>query len=322
MAEDNFLLDAAVLRYTQEGALFPLERKHVLMRPQEIAGRASRSQLIMLHEYVKFVLTMGDRVVSAQFIEECIQFAKNYHEARSSAYREAHEAQSSAYKVSLTITASTISPTITSSTISLLGSDRDAVSSATSHAPDPHSVSSLGFDRDAVSSATSYTPDQHAVSNAEAQWYYSGLPSKPKLLYRTGKEQWSPPRGPWAHGRLKELCEVFVHPITKVWSDDLAWKVVNVMDAHIIRFTTIDVVRFKEVGVSEVPEDEETAEAKKPVTGPVTIWIGVFPESTSATAAHDVAQDILVLLRDYEITDVDIDYRESYYTREAGPWLL
>ncbi|KAF9503584.1 hypothetical protein BS47DRAFT_1378384 [Hydnum rufescens UP504] len=195
--------------------------------------------------------------------------------------------------VSPTITASTISPTITSSTISLLGSDHDTVSSATSYAPDPHSVSSLGFDHDAASSATSYTPDQHAVSNVEAQWYYSGLPSKPKLLYRTGKEQWSPPRGPWAHGRLKELCEVFTHLITKIWSDDLAWK---------IHFTTIDVVRFKEVGVNEVPEDEET--------------------STSATAAHDAAQDILVLLRDYEITDVDIDYRESYYMREAGPRLL
>ncbi|KAF9507689.1 hypothetical protein BS47DRAFT_1351326, partial [Hydnum rufescens UP504] len=59
MAEDNFLLDAAVSRYTQEGALFPLEQKFVLVRPQEIAGRASRSQLITLHEYVRFVLIDG-----------------------------------------------------------------------------------------------------------------------------------------------------------------------------------------------------------------------------------------------------------------------
>jgi len=72
----------------------------------------------------------------------------------------------------------------------------------------------------------------------------------------------------------------------------------------------------------EEDEDEETVEAKKPVVGPVTIWIGVFPESTSATAAHDAAQDVLALLRDYQITDVDIDYRESFYTREAGPQLL
>ncbi|KAF9649940.1 hypothetical protein BDM02DRAFT_3128052 [Thelephora ganbajun] len=171
-----------------------------------------------------------------------------------------------------------------------------------------------------MSSTTSYTPDPHAVPNAEARSYYAGLHSKP-----IGPEGWC---------RLKELCEVFTHAITKVWNDDLAWKVVDIMDAHEIRFTTIDVVRFKEVGVDEAPEDEEdvegeeededeeTVEAKKPVIGPVTIWVGVFPESTSATAAHNAAQDVLALLKDYQITDVDIEYRESFYTREAGPQLL
>jgi len=81
------------------------------------------------------------------------------------------------------------------------------------------------------------------------------------------------------------------------------------------------------VEVDEAPKDkedadEETVEAKKPVVGPVTIWIGVFPESTSAMAAHDAAQDVLALLKDYQITDVDVDFRESFYTREAGPQLL
>jgi hypothetical protein len=81
------------------------------------------------------------------------------------------------------------------------------------------------------------------------------------------------------------------------------------------------------VEVDEAPEDEgdadeETVEAKKPVVGPVTIWIGVLPESTSATAAHDAAQAVLALLKDYQITDVDVDFRESFYTREAGPQLL
>ena len=50
-----------------------------------------------------------------------------------------------------------------------------------------------------------------------------------------------------------------------------------------------------EVEVDEAPEDQEegedegTVKAKKPVLSPVTIWIGVFPESTTATAAHHVA---------------------------------
>lgn len=54
------------------------------------------------------------------------------------------------------------------------------------------------------------------------------------MLYRTGKERWSPPRGPEAHRRLKELREVFTHPIVKVWNHDLGWKVVEVMDAHTV----------------------------------------------------------------------------------------
>jgi hypothetical protein len=71
---------------------------------------------------------------------------------------------------------------------------------------------------DAASSATSFTYDPHAVSKAEAQSYYAGLPSEPTLIYRTGKE----------------LCEVFTHPIAKVWNHDLGWKVVKIMDTHTV----------------------------------------------------------------------------------------
>ena len=59
--------------------------------------------------------------------------------------------------------------------------------------------------------------------------------------------------------------------------------------------------------------DEETAESNKPIIGPVIIWIGIFPQSTSAKVAHNVAQDILTLLKNYQITDVNIDFRESLY---------
>jgi hypothetical protein len=96
------------------------------------------------------------------------------------------------------------------------------------------STFSLGFGGDTVSGATSYTHDPHAVSKAEAQSYYAGQPSEPTLLYRTGKEQWFPPRGPEAQHRLKKLREVFTHPIAKVWNRDLGWKVVKVMDAHTV----------------------------------------------------------------------------------------
>ncbi|KIM36399.1 hypothetical protein M413DRAFT_13923 [Hebeloma cylindrosporum] len=208
-------------------------------------------------------------------------------------------------------------------------------------AVDKDATTSWDFAGDA---AATYTPDPHAdphaVSKAEVEFYYAGLHSAPTLLYRTGKEQWFPPRGPEAYRRLKELREVFNHSITKVWNHDLGWKVVEIMDAHMIRFTTIDVVRFKKVKVDEpledgkytegdLDEDEDTEDAegeekskkRKPETCPVTIWIGVFPESTSATAAHDAAQAVLVLLKVYHITHEDVDFRESFYTREVGPRL-
>jgi hypothetical protein len=123
-------------------------------------------------------------VLSAEFIDEYIRFARSYEEARSS------------------VDNPTISPTTTASTFS-----------------------SLGLGGDAASIATSYALDAHAVSKAEAQSYYAGLHSEPTLLYRTGKE-WSSPSGPEAQRRLKELREVFNHPITKVWNHDLGWKVV------------------------------------------------------------------------------------------------
>lgn len=97
--------------------------------------------------------------------------------------------------------------------------------------PDHHCIN-LSCSSDIMSSTTSYLPDPHAVSAAESQAYYAGLPSEPILIYRTGKEQWSPPRGPEAYRRLKELREVFNHSITKVWHDGLAWKVVSVLDKY------------------------------------------------------------------------------------------
>ncbi|KAF8304997.1 hypothetical protein DL93DRAFT_2127334 [Clavulina sp. PMI_390] len=148
------------------------------------------------------------------------------------------------------------------------------------------------------------TADTHAVTEVEAISYHASFPSRPRLLYRTGKA-WSPPRGPDAHGRRKMLYPVFNHPI-----------VVGIMGTHKVIFTTIDVVRFK------MFEFEDTSSKDCPDIGPVTIWIGVVPDSTTATTAQDAAQVILALLKDYGITDVDVDFRESRYIHAVGPQLF
>ncbi|KAI9430556.1 hypothetical protein H4582DRAFT_2121903 [Lactarius indigo] len=173
------------------------------------------------------------------------------------------------------------------------------------------SAFSLSFGSNDQSSATSFTPDPHAVSRTEALAYYSGLASEPRLVYRTG--------APVAQRRRKELREVYNHPLVALWNDGLAWKVVDIMDAHGILFTTLDVVRFQteKEGSTDEDDGEETAEVrKKPAVGPVTIWVGVFPDRISATVAHDAAKVVLGLLAGHQITDVDVDFRE------AGPQLL
>ena len=82
---------------------------------------------------------------------------------------------------------------------------------------------------------------------------------------------------------------------------------------------------MSEADADDLDSDDDDADylaPKKPAVGPVTIWIGVFHARVSATAAHDAARDILALLADSQITDVDVDFRESLYMRQAGPQLL
>ncbi|KAH9922811.1 uncharacterized protein BXZ73DRAFT_51276 [Epithele typhae] len=167
------------------------------------------------------------------------------------------------------------------------------------------------------SSAPARTRPPHTISKAEALLYYSGLPSSPKLLYRTGKEEWFPMHPDDDQFPAdKEVLEVFGHPIAKLWKQGLCWKVVDVLDAHKILFTTIDVVRFNVIDVSP-------SSGVNPLS-PVTIWIGVFPGSTSIDTARAASEDILTLLDAHEIADVNVEYRESTYTPKAdsGPTLL
>ncbi|KAF8639613.1 hypothetical protein AX16_010260 [Volvariella volvacea WC 439] len=174
--------------------------------------------------------------------------------------------------------------------------------------------SSLGFGGDAPSSATSYAFDPHTVSHEEAHSYYAGLPSEPILLYRTGKK-WSPPMGPEAQRRRKQLVEVFEGKVADLWNDGvLSREAVKVMEAHGVLFTSMDVVRFKTLPVDKASSDDEES-----AVSPVTIWIGVLPGSTLATAAHNAAKDVQGLLEKYGITDeVNIEFRESDYQHHIG----
>jgi hypothetical protein len=92
----------------------------------------------------------------------------------------------------------------------------------------------------------------------------------------------------------------------------------------------IDIIHFKKVKVNKGSKDEEDTEneeknnskeenkTKKPVVSPVTIWIGIFPNTTSVMAAHNAAQDVLTLLKNYQITNIDVKFHKSLYMHEVS----
>ena len=156
-------------------------------------------------------------------------------------------------------------------------------------------------------SSTAYSSSPSPVSTVEAMFYYSGLPSSPRLVYRTETTPWTKPTGPEAYRRLKELRPVFDHRLNSIWGD-LGPQVCQLLDSQEVPWTSIDVVWFADVGKRDA--------------GPVVLWIGVAPETLFGEAARISANGCLDLLKKFHITDVEVEYRESMYTRSAGPNLL
>jgi len=152
------------------------------------------------------------------------------------------------------------------------------------------------------------SPLQGATTNElESELYYVGLPSSPILDYRTGTAPWERPTSSNVHPVLKELRPVFDHNIVTVW-DDLGPEVYRHLDSIQVTWTSIDVVSFAEVGKKE--------------QGPPVLWIGVKPQSLSRNDAHTAAVGCKQILESHQITDVEVEFRESIFTRSAGPKLL
>ena len=173
----------------------------------------------------------------------------------------------------------------------------------------PPDFSDFGLkDPSADNTRHSVDPGRISDSEYEALTYYAGLPSEPILVCRTGNTSWKRPTGFGAYGVLREAMPVFDHQIATVW-DNLGPKVPDYLDSVGVPWTSIDVVRFRVVDVGEDP-------------GPVVLRIGVKPQSLSGEDARVAAIGCQGLLREFEITDVDVEFRESIFTRSAGPKLL
>ncbi|KIM43489.1 hypothetical protein M413DRAFT_25852 [Hebeloma cylindrosporum] len=184
----------------------------------------------------------------------------------------------------------------------------------------------------------------HYVSKVDAHLYYYGIRGfrwGPKLIFRMSKDVFHVPQGPAQDVRCMQLLPVYEHQ--QLGKDDL-WAVIR--SKRNIQHSSIDLVRFRWVEGekneiveehedieedSEVNEDVEENEDfdantydendydddyKVPpygtvVTTPVTIWVGVLPDTLTSEVAFHSSNDILDLLKEHSIFDVDVAYRES-----------
>ncbi|KAH7882227.1 hypothetical protein F5I97DRAFT_1990402 [Phlebopus sp. FC_14] len=166
-------------------------------------------------------------------------------------------------------------------------------------------------------SETTTVISEHAPDAYERASYYNGITGDgdhPELVYRSDylTTPFPKPEGRFAYIPVKSLRGVFDTPLNKVW-DTVGPQIRDIVKAQEIKWSSIDTARFFTHG----PTGEE-----KGSLGPVVIWIGVLPGSTSADTAHDVSQQILALLQKNEVEGVVVEWREAVAQRLAGPPLL
>lgn len=122
------------------------------------------------------------------------------------------------------------------------------------------------------------------------------------------------PTGRFAPLPVKSVHGVFDTPLNKgnVWVS-VGLQIVNIIKARKISLTSVNPARFFTHPAEEGGEGS---------LGPVVVWIGVKPGTTSPEMAHDASQEILALLKSKGIKGVVVEWRELLLQRLAGPPLF
>ena len=160
------------------------------------------------------------------------------------------------------------------------------------------------------------TSPEDSDSQLEAKLFYYGLPSNPVLVFRTGAP-WRRPAGIEAYLVPKVLTPVFDNEIAAVW-DEMGTQIFLYLDSITVMWTTIDVVRFAEAKQDEVIRFPDS----KQDLSPVVVWIGVEPGTLTREHAEVAAAGCTRILDHFNITDVEVAFRESIFTPLGGPKLL
>ncbi|KAG6375897.1 hypothetical protein JVT61DRAFT_2765 [Boletus reticuloceps] len=171
-------------------------------------------------------------------------------------------------------------------------------------------LSTLTFASD-VTAVSEYGPDVYKRTS-----YYNGITGDddhPDLVYRSDYFTTLFPRpiGRHTHLPVKSLRGVFNTPLNGVW-DTVSPQIRDLIKAHRIHWSSIDPAHFFTHG----PPGEEV----KGSLGPVVIWVGVLPGSTSPDTAHDVSQKILTLLVKNRVDGAVVEWHEAVpqASREAS----
>ncbi|KAJ3907680.1 hypothetical protein F5879DRAFT_919680 [Lentinula edodes] len=153
-----------------------------------------------------------------------------------------------------------------------------------------------------------------SVSEYEKSSYYNGITGDadhPNLVYRSDflTTPFPEPVGRHASLLIKSLRGVFDTPLNGVW-DSVGPKIIDLLNARKIDWTSVDPARFFTHAL--------LGEDPKGSLGPVVIWVGVIPDSTSADTAHEVSQQILTLLQKNGVNSAVVEWREAVLQMLAG----
>jgi hypothetical protein len=150
-------------------------------------------------------------------------------------------------------------------------------------------------------SSTLFEPD--SVSDYEKYHYYHGISSSPpELIYRSSRTPFFAPQRAEAYSRERCLLPVYDHAIRSIWYA-LCTAIVSSLDALNVLWSTIDVVRFGTYERRGAPMN----------ISPIILWIGVLPDTLSYHEASKSCSDILVLLSQYNLDSIEVEYRSSKY---------
>jgi len=128
---------------------------------------------------------------------------------------------------------------------------------------------------------------------------------------------------------------------SNLWTD-ICSKVVELLNQRNIQHSSIDLVCFSWVeeyeDIDEDVNDEDIQDIEGDVddedidikiapygtvvTTPVTIWVGVLPDTLTSEVAFHSSNNVLDLLKEHDIFDIDVAYRESVARGFSGPELF